>query len=494
MSQHHLRVYIRFLVYQKKYSFSHSCVRMADLSQVNADWHSVSLNLLKQPYDLELWQKFIHHAEHYNGSILDKTASDAQVHLLRVSYEAFLLRFPLLSKYWSAYAEWEFKLGHIQRANAVYSKGIAYVGHDVNYWIDFLRFKLRVIGDNTNELLELFEEARFKIGFNYYASDFYLLYLSFLRTYSTVDNGYDKKSVWLFRSITEIPLYNYSTLYKEFFRMISPKSLTFDILLCLLPESQEKQWKAQSKNNLVSISKKLEKVFTDAYVVLQYESFQIFSFEKSLIPILHYSSDILSTNEIEIWVRYLDFAEQKYPFLFMYQLYEKCLISTAKYTKLVEKFSDYLLLKGKFNLCRQVLKRFVFINHNRNNIELLLRLVDIELYLGRYFKARDIVVKYLEINDNAPNRVYLKLIEIESLLHYGDGDYLCALTFQIITHTKSLEFIDFLLTSRVSDELLMKLIRLLREKDNDLGSRVEKIALVNEVRLQKIYRLSLTPE
>lgn len=464
---------------------------MVDLTQVNPEWHSVSLELLKRPYEFELWQKLIHHAEYYNGSILDKTASDAQVHLLEVSYESLLLRFPLLSKYWSAYAEWEFKLGLIHKANSIYLRGVTYVGYDVNYWVDFLRFKLRVVGDNTNELLELFEEARFKIGFNYHASDFYLLYLTFLQSYSTTENLYDKKAVWLFRSVTEIPLYNYSTLYKEFFRIIGPDSLKFDTLRYLLPVSQEKQWKTQSKNNIVAISKKLEKVFADAYVVLQYQSFQLYSFEKDLIPHLHFSSNILSTKEIEIWIRYLDFAEQKYPFPFVYQLYEKCLISTAKYTILVSKFADYLLLKGKFNLFRQVLKRFMVINHNRNNFELLIRLIDIELYLGHHLKARDIVVNYLEINENSPNRVYLKLLEIESLLHHGDEDYLCGLVLQISIHTKSLEFIDFLFTSRVSDDLLIKFIRLLRERNDDLASRVENMQLVNDTRLRRIYTASL---
>lgn len=463
---------------------------MSDLSQLNPNWHSVSLELLKQPYNFELWQTFIHLAEHQKGSILDKTATDAQVHILRVTYEAFLLRFPLLSKYWSAYAEWEFKLGNIQNANSVYLKGIAYVGYDVNYWIDFLSFKLRVIGEDTNELLELFEEARFKIGFNYHASDYYLLYISFLRSYATADNGYVKKAIWLFRSITEIPLYNYSTLYRDFFQIIGPESLTFDTLRCLLPESQEKQWKSQSKNNLKTISKRLEKIFTDSYTVLQYKSFQIYSFEKNIISYLHYSTDILSSNEIENWIRYLDFAEQNYPTSFVCQLYEKSLISTAKYTRIALKYADYLIVKGKTNSCRQVLRRLTFINHNRNNIEFLIRLIDLELYLGNYFKARDTVVKYLEINDNAPQQVYLKLIEIESLLHYGDGDYVCGLAFQMIVHTNSLEFINFLFTSRVPDELLINLFRLLHERDNDLSPKIMRMQLVNESRLRKIYEAS----
>lgn len=467
---------------------------MFDSSQVNPEWHSTSIKLLKQPYNLELWQTLIHYAEHDKNLALEKTASEAQIHLLRTTYEAFLLRYPLLPKYWSAYAKWEFKLGNIERANEAYLKGVAYVGYDVNYWTDFLSFRLRVIGDDTREELGLFEEARFKIGFNYHASDFYLLYLSFLLSYSTPDNGYNRKAAWLFRSVTEIPLYNYSNLYKEFFKMISSESLTFDTLRSLLPDSQEKQWKSQSKNNLITISKRLEKIFADSYIVSQFKSFQLFAFEKDILPHLHYSPDILSTSELENWIRYLDFVEHNYSPPFVCQLYEKSLISTASYTMIVLKFTDYLILKNKINLCRQLLKKFLFINKNRNNTKLLLRLVEIELYLGHCFKARDIVTKYLEINDNAPNQVYLKLMEIEGLIHSGDEGHICQLAFQIILHTKSLEFIDFLLTTRMSNDLLISLFQLLRERDIELGSKLNSIPLVNESRLQHIFHASLRSE
>ncbi|EEQ37986.1 hypothetical protein FOB63_001305 [Clavispora lusitaniae] len=459
---------------------------MSDLSQINPDWHSVSIELLKNPFDLDLWQQLVHCATYSNGVVLDKTASDAQVHLLRVSFDSLLHQYPLLSKYWTAYAEWEFKLGFIERANTVYLKGLTYVGFDLSYWLDYLRFKLRVIGDDTQEVLELFEEARLRIGFNFHASDFYLLYLSFLRSYATKDNGYYEKSIWLIRSTVEIPLYNYSLLFREMMEVINPKSLTFNNLHLLIPDSQLKTWKTQTKNNLSTISKRLEKTFTDAYVVNQYKSYQIYSFEKNIVSALYYDNHVLSTNQIESWKQYLDFAEQNHTFSYVCQLYERSLVSTAKYCTIVLKFVDYLVSQKKFSMCRQILRKFISVNPSRNDVKLLIRLVDLEVYLGYFERARDIVVNYLALNKTAPNCIYSKLFEVESMFHFeGDDEYLSGLALQIIRQTKSLDVLSRIST-RMSESMLARLLSCLNAEYDELDSEMKRLPMFSKERLSII--------
>lgn len=430
--------------------------------EVNPQWHSTSLELLKSPHDFSLWQKLVHFAE--NPQIkLNKTSDDAQVDILRASYDAILQKYPFLTKYWSAYANWEYRMGHNDIATAVFERAMRFLDSDVDMWTAFLTFKLETITDNVPEIFTLFENARLKIGYHFHSADFYALYISFLKCYATKENNFGKKYVILLRNAIEIPLYGYSSIFKEFFDIISPLNLTNETLACLIPELQLKSFRNQNQSNLKMSSSKLKKCFTDLYITTQAKSLQLFEYEKTLSKTPYFGIKPLSQGDLAIWDAYLTFVELAYPSIYVSQVYERCLIITANYSKFVIRFADYLITNKKPLAAKTVLKKFTSLNPNQNNIHCFLRLIDLEIYQGNHLKARDMLVSYLACNKNVPIPVLEKLLNVESLFSVDDEKYLLTLVADFIKRTHSTHFFRVIAQYKLSDSSLIAFYELFLE-------------------------------
>lgn len=78
-----------------------------------------------------------------------------------------------------------------------------------------MKFKIETISNNIDSILKLFEKSRSFIGFHFYSSEFYELYLEFLDNYKNDNNEFEKKYFILLRIILEIPLYNYGFFIKN---------------------------------------------------------------------------------------------------------------------------------------------------------------------------------------------------------------------------------------------------------------------------------------
>lgn len=434
---------------------------------MNSDWQDVSKKVLRSPHDFTLWQLLIHTSETQLSQISESSLQHSQHQLLRESYRALLLKYPLFSKYWSAFAIWEYRLGFRDEAAIVFLEGMRFVSYDVQYWLEFLNFKLETITDSTEEMLYLFEEARSKIGFTYYSSEFYSLYISFLKRYATTENGYEKKMIILLRQIIEIPLYNASYFFKLMLELISARSITYNKLRMLIPEPNLRELKVQTKNDLSKISRKLEKIFTDSFVVTQYESYQIFGFERRLGKYLQFRPEPISCGDIELWSFYLLFIEQKYPFAYVQQLYERVILVSAYYSDFVIQYFDLLLREQQINNARSLMEKVLSLHSTLQSFRCLIRLIDLEISVNRIHRCRDLIIAYLEVNEDAPLELYEKMIQIEVSIDNGDnGKILCELMAAILAKTKSCRILMNLKFFTIADDILS---RFFSEFTNDGG-------------------------
>ena len=122
-------------------------------------------------------------------------------------------------------------------------------------------------------------------------------------------------------------------------------------------------------------------------------------------------------------------------------------------------------------------------------MKLLIRLVDLEVYLGYFERARDIVVNYLALNKTAPNCIYSKLFEVESMFHFeGDDEYLSGLALQIIRQTKSLDVLSRIST-RMSESMLARLLSCPNAEYDELDSEMKRLPMFSKERLS-IIRLA----
>lgn len=430
------------------------------------DWQAVSLKLLKEPHNFELWQQFIYCSENPDGRPLDVTSSNIKKSQLRQSYESFLRKYPLLSKYWIAYAHWEQKLSNLPRAQVIFAKGLRYLRLDLHYWLAYLRFQIETISDNIDAVADLFEDAREAIGFHFYSFEFYSLYITFLKTYSTPENRYNDKLALLLRLIMEIPMYDFAALFKEVIAFIQPQSNnSFKHLESFVGPVVLKTMKKDFNNNSNSILKKVTKLVSDTYVVSQYKSYELYTFEKNLASPISYILSEPSSQERGNWSQYLTFVEHNFPFEYVFQLYRRCTYMTSLYSEFYEKFSDYLISNKRINLSREILQLGVSLVPNHGNITLLLKLVDLEIYNGKIHRARDLVVSYILSNKNVPVKIFDKLLEVEIYMSGGNEEYLCHMTREIIKVTKSTTYFQKIRNFTISQQKLAEFYLLYATQD-----------------------------
>lgn len=405
---------------------------------VSKEWETASVELLKAPYSLKAWEKLVSVAVENDKKGINKTTPANEVKLARTSYQGLLEQFPLLFNYWIKYADLEFKQGNLRRAEEIYTLALnSHLHHSIELWLSFLKFKLNTISSNEDEVLELFERARGKIGYHFHADEFYKLYLKFLSTYATPNNQYTKKYYVLLRILVEIPLYNYGYFAKVLFNILT-KELTFGILSCLVPKKDVIALKKQTNNNIKEIGIRLKKTFTDVYITTQYKVYQLFKFEKS-ISRPYFDVSFLSTQEQQNWDLYLSFVELHYPKEIVVLTYERCLLATANYSHFWTRFANYYICSQKLVAAKEVLERGShFLNSsNDNGCSLLIKLVDLEIFEENILNARDLILGYIDLNVSTPLPIYERLIVVQRLLNPHDDEHFFKLLTEIINETKS---------------------------------------------------------
>lgn len=416
----------------------------------NDEWNRVSLELLKDPHNFSLWEQLIQTA-HQASSVTKKNEDSEEVKLIRISYESLLNKYPRLFKYWEKYADFEHKLGRFVECELIYLKALKLNNYySIELWNAYLTFKINSISDNVLEVLSIFERARSKIGYHYYSDEFYSLYLNFLSNYSKFDNDVHKfgqKYLVLLRIVIEIPLYNYKVFQKQFLKFLS-LDVTFKQLPYIIPEKDLNNLKKNNNNNLKLIIVKLKKIFTDVFITTQYKSYQLFKFEKFFVK-NYWDPDYLPVNLLAQWDNYLTFLElNNYSKQQIIVTYERCLIILSNYSKFWIRYANYFINNSQFLMAKSVLTRSLkFVS---NNDKILIKLIHLDVYLGNYLAARDILISLLKSSNKVPLSIYETLISIEFFTNGNNQEYLLQLFKQLIADTNN-DFFFRVLTYYIID-------------------------------------------
>lgn len=427
---------------------------------INKEWSAASAELLKAPYSLKLWEKLVSVAEENGKKGINKTTPTNEVDLARTSYQKLLQQYPLLFNYWIKYADLEFKQGNLHKAEEIYTLALnSHLQYCIELWLSFLLFKLNTIASNEDVILALFEKARGKIGYHFYADEFYKLYLQFLSTYATPNNNYTKKYHVLLRILVEIPLYNYSYFAKLLFNILT-KELTFERVSFLVPTKDVSAFKKQTNNNIKEIGLRLKKTFTDVYITTQYKVYQLFKFEKN-ISRPYFDVTFLSTQDQQNWDLYLSFVELHYPMDFVVLTYERCLLATANYDHFWIRYANFYISSLKLIAARETLQRG---SHHLNSStdnghNLLIKLIDLEIFEENILNARDLIFGYIKLNVSTPLPLYERLIVVERLLNPHDDVYFFNLLKEVINETKSDWFFRVLLNYSLDEKLTLNFFK-----------------------------------
>lgn len=423
----------------------------------NKEWSQTSKELITDPYNLKKWQKLIKEAENNEGHGINKISSPEEREVLRQSYRQMLKWYPLLTWYWIRFAEWEFKLDNYREALSIYEEAIQTIPCSIELWVKYLEFRIKTIGDDLQDILKLFETARRRIGYHFHSHEFYKLYLSFLKNYASVDESFTKKYYVLLRIVIEIPLYHYDYFFKTFFSHISESNISEEVVVNIVPE---KELSSMNTKDMKSVSLKLKKIFTDVYITTQYKVYQLFYFEKKLTR--HYFDvSYISQQELGTWENYISFMLLNYSFHYVITTFERCLIATANYPKFWIQLADYLINLKMYASARETLKRGLWVN---KSFKLLVKLIDLEIYLQNFSAARDLTTSYIKLNKFIPIEIHERLLGLEHLVAPDDIEHMLQIFRELIKETKNDYFFSILLNYPFPDEQIEEFMEEFQEQ------------------------------
>ncbi|RLV95447.1 Pre-mRNA-processing factor 39 [Spathaspora sp. JA1] len=422
-------------------------------SETNSEWSKISTQLVQDPANLKLWQQLIETAEFNNKQGITKSSTPHQLQLLRVSYQELLKNFPLCFNYWIRYAAWEFKLGDSLKSIEIYQSALQHLPFCIEVWISYLQFRIDTLKDMSDlqEILQLFEKARGLIGVHFHSFEFYKLYLTFLDSYQDDTNEFGKKYYVLLRVVLEIPLYHYEYFYKLWFDIVAKigqdQEFADKVVPYIIPQLDHTNYKTISIN--------LKKLFIDAYITTQFKVYELYQFEKKLSR-QYYDDKFISRQQLDTWFQYLEFLDVKqYSFTLVELTYHRFIHSTARYPDSWIKFADFYIFHERYNSARSALTRGVVYN---GDYRIVLKLVDLEIFLKQYFRARELIVNYIQYNVSVPIPIYEKLLNIERVFN-TDDEYILQLFRQIITQTQNDYFFSVLLNYSIDTTKLIDFVK-----------------------------------
>lgn len=377
---------------------------------VNEDWATTTLSLAASPHAFTQWQTLIEQTTKH----LNKASPSEQRTQFRLSYDSLLRVYPFLERYWIDYAMTEWRLGETDRCLAVFERGISVAPSSNLIWLKYLEW-FRGIESNYDKLLVVYERAESHIGTFYHSYEFWRGYLELIETFQ------GKNIHWfnLLKKIIEIPIYNYAYFFQILFDEIDAVS-DKTILLMVSETELQKKLKIDTsidlkRLNYRDIRGKLKKTYTDAYITTQFQSYELYQFEKGVKLEYFVPGQMKSFQELSNWDDYLSFMELNGTTSQIRALYRRAVVPTAQYPNIWLKFADYYIHGEKIQDAKSVLYQSLIHLSGSNIVPVQLKLVKMELSQRQYLKARDLLLNALSKNEDNVE-LLLQLINVEWMM------------------------------------------------------------------------------
>lgn len=391
------------------------------------DSEDLYIAVFKDPHDFDVWESLVNDC----GTSSTRLQGNTTIEELRersTILEAFLSKYPTLCNYWISYARSEVKAGNFSKAQDVYLRGLAYVKNDVQLWMSFLKFKLEITTTKDEELCRWFELARKYIGLSYYGVEFYQLYLQYLRTLCKVTPSKEESVLLLLRLMIDIPSYNYANTVNEVREQLSSTHL--ERLYALLGETES--YSAGTKKLRDLMWQRFARRLDDIFAQVQNDTYVLYSFEIALqSSLLEHEVKPVARQHAQAWSSYLTYVETHYSQSYTLQLYERCLIAVGARVEIILKYIDFTLSRGLKNTAKSIMRKYLSQLSGASYHEVFMRLIDLEMSLGRFQAAKNSLTRYILASKRVPTCARQKLLQVESYMSSGDLNYISRLTKEL---------------------------------------------------------------
>lgn len=263
---------------------------------------------------------------------------------------------------------------------------------DIVFWIRYIKHKVST--SSPEELWLIFEEARLNVGFSYFGFEFYTLYFEFLDSQLQNDPNNNMREV-LLRSLIEIPLFSFSSLFELIKNFIASPALG-------------KTSTSHSSKPMLLTTDSL----SQCYAYMQALTYEFYSFEKDLALTSSEYYGKTDSRYIQSWSSLICYAESSTNSRHLENLRQRALWDTSYQIQICEQLFEELLRLGKRRAAVELIKTSCNINFSTH---LLMRYIDFEVWSGSLLRASSVITEVLRCNSAGTIPMYEKFLEIESL-------------------------------------------------------------------------------
>ncbi|KAK9388861.1 hypothetical protein V1515DRAFT_596281 [Lipomyces mesembrius] len=306
------------------------------------EWNRLH-SLLEQDADnFENWESLIRATEALEGGI-GRSSSTETIEQIRILFDAFLRKFPLLFGYWKRYADIEFAVAGSDAAEVIYRRGVAGIPNSVDLWTGYCTFKMDTCPDE-DEVRDLFDTAAEFVGIDFLSHTLWDKYIEFEERLERPD-----MVMQVLERVTRIPMHQYARYFERYTHLSASRPVEeltsqeeFDrVSAALSEELAQKDEKTLPTEVDRELRIRIQKLHVARFTEVQQETMRRWPFEAEIKrPYFHVKA--LDETELVNWRRYLDFEEIEGDFRRIRFLYEKCLVATAFYDELWFRYVRWL--------------------------------------------------------------------------------------------------------------------------------------------------------
>lgn len=336
----------------------------------------LSLKVADYPKSLVHWENLLNHLI-TTATPINKNIDTRLYSLIKATYESLLVHFPYVENYHIDYALFEFKLGNISKVHKIFNNALLQFNQrSLVIWIEYLKLCNELVMDNK-QLFQKYETAERYIGLHFFSGEFWELYLQQANERCTSPNKYHI----ILRKVLEIPLHSFSKFYAIWLRAIDDIKDLSQVSLFVPKEDLQKKLKIDVSYSgrrgpyLTDAVKKLKKFTKELYLVVQYQVLDIYSLFESKIFIRYYTSPdtLIPSDEIEIWMKYLDYTINLRISSLTELNFQRALLPLAHYEIIWIKYAHWLIdWHDDINGAKNLLLKGLTMSHKKFGILKLL--------------------------------------------------------------------------------------------------------------------------
>lgn len=377
----------------------------ASFVQDYPEWEPTRLVIDSNPNDMASWDRLIEMMEDLVA--VNPSMSQEMKLLVKQNFEELLTRFPLFFGYWKKYVSVVYQLDGLDSSIDILSRSVTSFPNSLDLWMDYLSALVANRSSDKELIREKFEEAVYQCGRHFLSHPLWDKYLEWI---SSVE-GESIHYMRVLLKVIRLPLHQYAKYFTKFYE-IKPNFGKDDLLT--EEESIKTATQLYSKSDGLSdeeIDHILDTFFLALFNNTQKLTTERWPFEAGIVTNF-FNLELVPQEEVENWIKYLDFEEAQHNYLQTKALYERCLVPCALYESFWIKYLSFLRNSDS----SEILNVF----HRACNVFVPVDKLEVRFKYSRFAKsvvknmdlAREILFTCCNLNTNS-FEPFVKALELE---------------------------------------------------------------------------------